>query len=103
MYCGDLKDKIPRIVRDQRNGRLLQYISFKKKKKSAEITECLLKVAENIGSYSDANIHNIIQAQEVQSTERAIAATCFSSAIVNMTADNFFWGEVRGSQLPVWD
>ena len=60
-------------------------------------------MAENIGSYSDAVIQNIIQAQEAQSTEREMAVIFFSSAIVSMSADKLYLGEVRGKQLPIWD
>lgn len=54
-------------------------------------------MAENVGSYSDANIHNITQAQEAQPTEREMVVLFFSSAILSMTADKLYLGEVRGN------
>lgn len=68
-----------------------------KKKNSVQVAECPPKVVENIGSYSDANIHNITQAQEAQSTEREMSVVFFSSAIVSMSADKLYLEEVRGN------
>lgn len=53
-------------------------------------------MAENTGSYSDANIHNSI-CQEAQSTETEMVIIFISSATVSMTANKLYLGEVRGN------